>query len=69
MLSFNARSVRNKWTAIKLELAQLDCDVVCISESWVKPDESNWFQLNGYTSFADCRHDRRGGGVLVFVKN
>jgi ribonuclease P/MRP protein subunit RPP40 len=68
LLSFNARSVRNKWTAIKLELAQLDCDVVCISESWVKPDESNWFQLNEYTSFADCRHDRRGGGVLVFVK-
>ena len=42
---------------------------MCISEIWVSSNENlTLYQLHGYSTFGDCRRTRRGGGVIICVK-
>ena len=69
MLSFNARSINNKWQVLQAEIRLLHPDIVCISETWVSSDsDSDSFSFDDYVSFADCRVGRRGGGVMMLLK-
>ncbi|XP_039301284.1 uncharacterized protein LOC120356408 [Nilaparvata lugens] len=46
-----------------------DCDVVLVSESWLKPDVSNRLvELDGYVLLRNDRLHKNGGGVAAFVK-
>lgn len=42
-------------------------DLIALVEFGKKP--ANCFNINGYTLFTSLRHDRKGGGIGVYVKN
>jgi hypothetical protein len=66
-LYFNGRSIRNKLTEIELLLNSFNrlIHVVIVTETWLKCNEIDFFNLNDYNSFHNVR-DKQGGGVSVF---
>ena len=40
---------------------------ICISETWLKPDILNLFNLENYNLFASCRESGSGGGTALYV--
>lgn len=76
-LHLNIRSLTRKMDLLKLSLLRTDLDLICLTETWLKPDmESNLFSIEGY-SFE--RHDRKimnssgaiktGGGICMYIKD
>lgn len=60
----------NKRNVILQEICTINPDIVLICESWMHDaKDCNLFNFDDYVAFADCREDRRGGGVLVLVKS
>jgi hypothetical protein len=55
----------------KLFFENLDMDVVCISESWLKKHHSDRaYGINGFNLFrADRRGNRRSGGCAIYVNS
>ena len=43
-------------------------DVIAISESWLKPKNSKFYKIDGYTSYNLTRPTKKGGGVSLLVK-
>lgn len=43
-------------------------DLIILSETWLRQEESVFYNIDGYDRFACCR-EARGGGLLVFIKN
>ena len=72
VIHVNARSVRNKINAIECHLANLPSypQLLCISESWLRPEEIDSIHITGY-DYVDsfCRVNKIGGGVIVFSRN
>jgi exonuclease III len=68
LLSFNARSIRNKWLEIESEINLIQPDVISISETWLKEDEADHYVIKEYIAFSQCRNNRAGGGVLLFIR-
>ncbi len=68
MLSFNARSIATKQAELKDFVSTHDCDIVCITETWL--DNNIRFNAfgNKYNVFRQDRKDSRGGGVLLATK-
>lgn len=68
----NTRSVRNKLADVQLLMTSNDLDVFAVTESWLTSDISDAELLAGlpYSCYRNDRADgRKGGGVLVAVKN
>ena len=65
--SLNARSVCNKTTDIHELLAKKDIDVLALTETWIKENDTTASQLtSGYNqSLHKSRQGRAGGGVDV----
>jgi hypothetical protein len=42
--------------------------MISISETWLKEDEADHYVIKGYVTFSQCRNNRVGGGVLLFVR-
>ena len=69
MVHLNARSIRNKTTAIKIEFEKRDIDIILFSETWLNDtDDDDLYTFPRYNLF---RHDRvsvyRGGGLCAYV--
>ncbi|CAB4028557.1 Hypothetical predicted protein, partial [Paramuricea clavata] len=71
VLTINARSLNNKLRDFQSMVYTSDCDVVVVSESWLTPSVLNKEILpNGYDIYRCDRQDgKRGGGVLIAIKN
>jgi len=73
VLYLNARSIRtgDKLAQIESFLKDINCTVhvIVITETWVKENEKQFFNISNYTSTFSCRKDRTGGGVGIFVLN
>lgn len=70
LLHFNARSVLRRWDEISAEMLASSADVFCISESWVTdPIDFAHYALPNYATFGSCRPSKKGGGVLLCVKD
>lgn len=69
ILYMNIRSCRNKLDLIESCIASLNrmIHVIIFTETWLYPNEI--FNILGYTSFHCTRHNERGGGVSMFVKD
>ena len=68
LVSCNARSLNTK-TLLDIKLS-LDCDFLCINESWMLPDADN--SLAYWGGKAIYRNDRTyttGGGLLMYVSH
>ena len=67
-LSFNARSIMNKFSYIQAEIRVLNLDSVRICETWVLDKNlTGSLVFYNYMPFADSRTGRRGGGVLLLI--
>jgi Reverse transcriptase (RNA-dependent DNA polymerase)/Endonuclease/Exonuclease/phosphatase family len=73
VLYFNARSIKagDKLSEIDSFLKDLNCriHVIVVSETWVRENESSFFNIPNYTSIYSCRKNRTGGGIGIFIKN
>jgi Reverse transcriptase (RNA-dependent DNA polymerase) len=70
-LYLNARSIRNSLFDIQnfLDTQNFVVHVVVIVETWLKQEETCFFNLKGYAAFHSVRKQSTGGGVAIFVHN
>ena len=67
----NARSLRNKLTDLQASIYSNDVDILVITETWFTPAILDHEVLpSGYSVYRrDREEDRRGGGVLIAIKD
>ena len=65
----NARSIVNKKNELNIMVEDIDPHIIGITESWVNTYISDAeLGLTGYVMFRKDRIGRRGGGVILYVK-
>ena len=65
----NARSIVNKKSELDIMVADIDPHVIGITESWANEDIVDAeLALTGYVMFRKDRRERRGGGVILYIK-
>ena len=62
----NARSIINKKTKLNMMVDDIKPHIIGITESWANNDAE--LGLEGYVMFRKDRIGRRGGGVLLYIK-
>ena len=70
VLNINCRSIKNKVPELHQMINQVKPDVICCSETWLKPDihTAEIFPDSlGYAVYRDDRTHSQGGGVLIAV--
>lgn len=71
LLHVNARDIRarDKISIIqRLALKkELQANIICVSETWLKDYESNSYNISGYSHFSICRSLMNAGGVSIYV--
>ena len=66
----NARSIINKKTELNIMVDDIKPHIIGITESWANNDITNAeLGLEGYVMFRNDRIGRRGGGVLLYIKD
>ena len=65
----NARSIVNKKNELNFIVEDIDPHIIGITESWAKTDVTDAeLGLTGYEMFRRDRIGRRGGGVILYIK-
>ena len=65
----NARSIVNKKNELNIMVEDIDSHIIGITESWANTDITDAeLGLTGYVMFRRDRIGRRGGGVVLYVK-
>ena len=65
----NARSIVNKKNELNIMVEDIDPHIIGITESWTNIDITDAeLGLTGYVMFRKDRIGRRGGGVILYVK-
>ena len=65
----NARSIVNKKNELNIMAEDIDPHIIGITESWANTDVTDAeLGLTGYVMFRRDRIGRRGGGVILYVK-
>lgn len=71
ILQINARGINvlSKFDCIKelLERSRERFDVVVICETWIKPDRTHLYQIEGFVGIYSCRNESHGG-LAVFTR-
>ena len=69
IIHFNARSLKNKFDDFQTFLATsgVEWSVICVSETWLKTDILEYFNLDSYNLYASCRSTGEGGGTAIYV--
>ena len=68
----NIRSLKNKLTELKALVNIENPDIIGLTETWLKCDTNEFeseFNLEGYTILKNDRKIKKGGGVLLYVKD
>lgn len=70
MLSLNIRSIRKHFNdlIIFLNSAQCKYHLIILSETWIYTEEVNRYYIPGYVCIAQCRDDKRSGGVMIYTQ-
>ena len=72
MMHFNAQSIRNKMELFRAMVASEELDIIGITESWINTSTRDFegeFEVSGYKMFKKDREGRKGGGVLLYVRD
>ena len=65
----NARSIVNKKNELNIMVEDTDTHIISITESWANTYITDAeLGLTGYVMFRSDRIGRRGGGVILYVK-
>ena len=68
-MCLNARSIVNKKNELNIMVEDIDPHIIGITESWANTDLTNAeLGLTGYIMFRRDRIGRRGGGVILYIK-
>ena len=68
-ISLNARSIVNKKNELNIMVEDIDPHIIGITESWANIYITDAeLGLTGYVMFGKDRIGRRGGGVILYVK-
>ena len=68
-ICLNARSIVNKKNELNIMIEDIDPHIIGITESWANIDITDAeLGLTGYVMFRKDRIGRRGGGVILYVK-
>ena len=68
-MCLNARSIINKKNELNIMVEDIDPHIIGITESWANTDITYAeLGLTGYVMFRRDRIGRRGGGVILYVK-
>lgn len=69
----NARSCASLTAFDEIKLFIFDCkretDVLIICETWFQSNQCAIYEIRGYTAIHDCRENRRGGGLSIYVSD
>ena len=66
----NARSIINKKNELNIMVDDIQPHIIGITESWANNDITDAeLGLEGYAMFRKDRMRRRGGGVLLYIKD
>ena len=69
-VSLNARSIVNKKNELSIMVEDIHPHLIRITESWASTDiKDAELGLAGYVMFRRDRIGRRGGGVILYVKD
>ena len=69
MRVLNARSIINKKNELDIMVDEIKSHIIGITESWANNDITNAeLGLDGYVMFRKDRMGKRGGGVLLYIK-
>ena len=69
MRVLNARSIINKKTELNIMVDDIKPHIIGITESWANNDITNAeLGLEGYVMFRKDIIGRRGGGVVLYIK-
>lgn len=66
----NIRSIRQKHEDLKNFLFQntkLLYHIIIIAESWIKKNETKYYEMDNYILYTSTREDREGGGILMYI--
>ena len=72
MALFNAQSIRNKMIHFRAMLASEELDIIGITETWIQEKTKDFigeYDIPGYKLFKKDRLIKKGGGVILYVKN
>ena len=68
-MCLNARSIINKKNELDIMVDEIKPHIIGITESWANNDIADAeLGLEGYVMFRKDRMGRRGGGVLLYIK-
>jgi exonuclease III len=61
--------LKKKYDSFLLYLSKINFqfDVIVVTETWLRPEDTDLYHINGYASFFSCRVAGIGGGVAIFV--
>ena len=68
----NARSIIKKRDELLAYVMSEKPDIVSITETWLNISENHLMSevnIPGYNMFLNCRENKRGGGVLLYIKD
>ena len=69
-ICLNARSILNKRSDPDFMRADIEPDIIGITESWAHKDIVDAeLMLAGYVMFQKHKQDRKGGGVIMYIKD
>ena len=70
LLNSNTRSIVHKIDEITNILDDNEVDIACVTETWLSDEVPHCVtDIDGYTCERRYRVDRRGGGVLTYIRN
>ncbi len=68
----NARSLLKKRDELIVYVKTENPDIICITETWLNISDKHLISevnIPGYNMFLNCRENKRGGGVLMYIKD
>ena len=71
IIHLNCRSLASNFNKLKdsIKVLGLQFDVIAISETWLSDNDSDNFNIDGYTTFTCSRIYKKGGGVALYINN
>jgi hypothetical protein len=70
LIHVNIQSIKNKIDRVEAFSKLYSPEILCFSEHWLKPYETNLVKLEGYQQANNfCRESFSNGGVIIFTKD
>ena len=69
LIHFNYRSLPSNCSKLKESISALDFkfDVIALSETWLKDNDHDNYNMEGYSTFTCSRVGKTGGGVAMYI--